>query len=307
MNIRNRTVLLCVIVIAILSLALSCNEPQHESSETDGFAPMVMASEAKAVVNTEGMMRSPADRTSSGSPDSEQMVIKRASIQIIVEDVKDTIKNIEDAVVLLGGVVISSNASDNDTFGVSANLQIQVPAEHLTTLLDAIKFGAIRVPNESLNSNDVTEEYIDQKARLENLETTESQLSKLMGKAETIEDILSVQRELTLIRGQIESLAGRINYLETNVSMSTVQVAIYPEDSGKPITDPDWSINATIKNALRGLTDIGQFAMEALIWGGILLPVWGTVAALIIIGQRTIKKRRLRRQITIESSESIEN
>ena len=75
-----------------------------------------------------------------------------------------------------------------------------------------------------------------------------------MGKAETIEDILSVQRELTLIRGQIESLAGRIKYLETNVSMSTVQVAIYPEDSGKPITDTDWSINATIKNALRGLT-----------------------------------------------------
>tara|TARA_B100000029_G_scaffold514816_1_gene619105 strand:- start:8 stop:826 length:819 start_codon:yes stop_codon:yes gene_type:complete len=272
---------------------------------------MAITTDAKSGVHPETMMRSEADfaqgDTSSISPDSAQMVIRRASLQIVVKNVQETVKRIEDAAALLGGVVVSSNTSDNEASGISGNLQIRIPSEHLTTLIDAIKFDSIRVPHESINSSDVTEEYIDLTARLENLELTESQLSKLMEKANTIEDILRVQRELTTIRGQIESLAGRVKYLETNVAMSTVQVAIYPEDSGKPITDPDWSINTTIKNALRGLTDIGQFAMEVLIWGGILLPVWGTVAALIVISQRTIKKRRLRRQITIENSDSTEN
>jgi len=309
MAMRNSTLICFILTIAILSLAISCDSSENHSTEAPAFAPMAMTSDAKSGLHTETMMRSEADfargEDSSIAPDSEQMVIRRASLQIIVKDVQKTVKRIEDAAALLGGVVVSSNTSDNEASGISGSLQIRVPAEHLTTLLDAIKFDSIRVPHESVNSSDVTEEYIDLTARLENLELTESQLSKLMEKANTIEDILSVQRELTSIRGQIESLAGRVKYLETNVAMSTVHVAIYPEGSGKPITDPDWSITETIKDALRGLTDVGRFVVEVLIWIGILLPVWGTVGVIIVIGRRMIRKRRAGKQVAKEEDREI--
>ena len=128
-----------------------------------------------------------------------------------------------------------------------------------------------------------------------------------MEKANTIEDILSVQRELTSIRGQIESLAGRVKYLETNVAMSTVHVAIYPEGSGKPITDPDWSITETIKDALRGITDVGRIVVEVLIWIGFLLPVWGTVGVIIVIGRRMVRKKRAGKQVAKEDREIATN
>ena len=310
MSIRNNKIHHSFLAIAILSFAITCNGAEMQSSEPSGFASVGRTSDATSGQLTEAMVSSDANyvskESSAYSPDPEQMVIRRASLQIIVEDVQETIKRIEDAATLLGGVIASSNSSDNEALGISGTMQIRVPSEHLTTLLDAIKFGAIRVPNESVNSSDVTEEYIDLTARLQNLELTEAQLSKLMDKAKTIEDILNVQRELTTIRGQIESLAGRTKYLETNVAMSVVYVTIYPEGSGKPIADPDWSISETIKDALRGLAGIGRAVVEVAIWIGILLPVWGTVLTAIVFGRRMLRKRRAGKQLA-EDSKSTED
>jgi hypothetical protein len=309
--INNNRILHCILTIVALSLTMACSAAETQSIETSGFAPMGRTTDAKSGQMAEAMVSSDVDYVNEGgsaySDDPAQMVIKRASLQIIVKDVQETMINIEDAVTLLGGVVVSSNSSDNEAAGVSGSLQIRVPSEHLSTLLAAIKFGSVRVPHESVNSNDVTEEYIDLTARLENLELTEAQLSKLMDRTETIKEVLSVQRELTTIRGQIESLAGRIKYLETNVAMSVVHVTIYPEGSGKPITDPGWSISETIKDALRGLTGIGRTVVEGLIWIGILLPVWGTVFAIFVFGRRMVQKKRASKQLAADGSKSIED
>jgi hypothetical protein len=310
MSIHNNKLYQYILATVILSFAIACNSSEVQSAEAPVFASIGRTADIKSGQFTEAMMSSEADYASNGgsaySPDSEQMVIRRASLQIIVSDVHESINRIEDAATLIGGVIVSSNSSDSEIQGISGTLEIRIPSEHLTTLLDAIKFGAIRVPHESVNSSDVTEEYIDLTARLENLELTEGQLSKLMDKAETIEDILQVQRELTTIRGQIESLAGRIKYLETNVAMSVVHIIIYPEGSGKPISDPDWSISETIKDALRGLSGIGRTVVELAIWIGVLLPVWGTLFAVLVFGRKMVLKRWVSKQLT-ESSSSIED
>ena len=178
MSVHNNKIYRYIIVLAILLFAVTCNSAETNSTEAPSFAPMGRTSDAKSMQLTEAMVSPENDYVSSGGSvstiDSEQMVIKRASLEIIVRDVQGTIKRIEDAAALLQGIVVSSNSSDNEISGVSGNMQIRVPSEHLTTLLDAIKFDSVRVPHESVNSSDVTEEYIDLVARLENLELTET-------------------------------------------------------------------------------------------------------------------------------------
>jgi hypothetical protein len=72
----------------------------------------------------------------------------------------------------------------------------------------------------------VTEEYVDLQASLENLEATEQQLLVIMEKANTVEDILDVQKELTQVRGEIERTKGRMQYLEQTSSTSLIQVSL---------------------------------------------------------------------------------
>ena len=88
------------------------------------------------------------------------------------------------------------------------------------------------------DSKDVTEEFVDVRAQVENLETTERQLRALMDKAQRIEDIMSLQREITNIRGQIERLQGRANYLDRRAAMSTITIHVEPEPRPTPTPSP---------------------------------------------------------------------
>jgi hypothetical protein len=85
---------------------------------------------------------------------------------------------------------------------------------------------ADEVTYENISANDVTEEYIDLSAKLKNLEATEEQLLEIMKKAEKVEDILAVQRELTNTRDEIERTKGRMQYLEQTSETSLIEVQL---------------------------------------------------------------------------------
>jgi hypothetical protein len=84
----------------------------------------------------------------------------------------------------------------------------------------------------------VTEEFADTEARINNLKATEAQLLKLLERAEEMEDILVVQRELTGVREQIERLQGRLNVLERRSAFSTISVILRPQQEVKKPEPP---------------------------------------------------------------------
>jgi len=79
---------------------------------------------------------------------------------------------------------------------------------------------------ERISIEDVTEQYIDLKARLENAKNQEEAYLEILNMATTVEDVLKVEIQLERIRGDIESLQGRLNYMENRTNFSTVQVRL---------------------------------------------------------------------------------
>ena len=102
----------------------------------------------------------------------------------------------------------------------SPHISIDSPFSTMTMLRQI----AVEVTSETTSSRDVTEEYVDLKARLENLEATEIQLHSIMQKAETVEEILEVQRELSKVRGEIEQVKARMQYLERTSATSLINI-----------------------------------------------------------------------------------
>ena len=82
----------------------------------------------------------------------------------------------------------------------------------------------MRVESERSFAQDVTEEYVDLQCRLKSLQNTEEQYLNLLLRAETVEDTLMVQRELSSVQSQIEQLKGRMNYLEHTSATSLINV-----------------------------------------------------------------------------------
>jgi len=146
---------------------------------------------------------------------------------------------------------------------------VRVPADALDEALSKFKGLAVRVERENGNSQDVTEEYSDLGAQLRNLEATEKELLELLatvrertGKAE---DILAVHRELTNIRGQIEQLKGRMQYLERTSAMSAVTIDLTPDTLAQPIAKPGWRPAETVMSALRSLLGTLRLLVDAAI------------------------------------------
>jgi hypothetical protein len=177
-------------------------------------------------------------------------------------------------------------------------ITVRVPAESLDEALVRFKDLAVKVERESGGSQDVTEEYTDLGAQLRNLEATEQELLQLLGtvreRTGKAEDILAVYRELTQIRGQIEQLKGRMQYLERTAAMSAVTVELIPDVLAKPITVAGWRPSETISRALRALLQTLRLLVDAAIWIALyVLPV--VVAVLIPLAGLVFLWRRMKK------------
>lgn len=78
----------------------------------------------------------------------------------------------------------------------------------------------------SITGQDVTEEYIDLESRLKSKQTVESRLLSFMEQAEKTEDLLAISKDLAKVQEEIETIKGRMNYLENKADLAAVTISI---------------------------------------------------------------------------------
>ncbi len=177
-----------------------------------------------------------------------RMVIYNAYISLETGDIEGSLAKIRSLAERYGGYVAGSSHSTYRAQAV-AEITIRIPQDEFHNVVQVVEtYG--KVLDERTTSDDVTEQYIDLKARLENLQRQEKRLQEILDMARTVEDVLKVERELGRIRGEIESIQGRINYLERSVSMSVITVHL--EEPLPPITPPGFDWGETLETALGG-------------------------------------------------------
>lgn len=205
----------------------------------------------------------------SGKASEERMIVRTAEVALVVKDTEDTVAQIKSIVSTLGGYVVDTRLW-RDEEQLRGSITVRVPSESLDDALSQFKALAVKVERESGSSRDVTEEYTDLDAQLRNLEATEQELLELLktvrektGKAE---DILAVHRELTNIRGQIEQIKGRMQYLKRTSAMAAVTIELIPDVLARPIAGSGWRPSETVAGAFRALVQTLRFIADAAIW-----------------------------------------
>ncbi len=104
-----------------------------------------------------------------------------------------------------------------------------------------------------------------------------------------MESTLKVHEQLTRVRGEIEQIKGRMQYLERMSSMSVITVQLKSVATAKGLVRPGWSVFEVLKAAVRGLVVAGQILGTLAIWIVIFIPVWGTVLGIIYWRRRRKK------------------
>jgi hypothetical protein len=158
----------------------------------------------------------------------DRMVIRTAQLSLEVADVEQALSQARQIAARAGGFVSAANThieKVNDQDRMVADLTLQVRSDAADSSLSDLR-ALGKVTTEASGSQDVTEEYVDLGSNLRNLQASESAILKLMDKATQIQDVLSLQRELTNVRGQIERIQGRKTYLERRSDMATITLSL---------------------------------------------------------------------------------
>ncbi len=172
---------------------------------------------------------------------AERLVVFTARLELEVEDLESAI----DAVRLLaeshGGFVATEKTRSESGF-----ITVRVPQRVFHDAVAEIEELGV-VQSRDLQGEDVTEEYVDLGSQLVNLERQEQRLLDIMEMGTTVESVLKVEKELERVRGSIESIKGRMNYLESRVELATVTVYLNLEEEEPEIQfawfpKVDWSV-----------------------------------------------------------------
>jgi hypothetical protein len=216
----------------------------------------------------------------------ERMVIYNGQISLETSHIEDTLTKIRALAEGYGGYVAGSSRSSYGTQAI-AEITIRVPKDKFRIAVQEIEtYGKLR--GENTSSEDVTEQYIDLKARLDNLQKQEQRLREILTMATTVDDILKVEDELTRVQGDIESLQGQINYLQGNVEMSLISVSL--TERAPPFTPPGMNWSETFQTAIIGLFIVLR--------GLIIIAVSLIPIAIIAIPAYYLYRRRKRREKT---------
>jgi len=229
----------------------------------------------------------------------ERLIIRNASLSLVVPDTEAALDEINGLVDELGGYVVDSSTYQYQE-GLRASITLRIPAESLDVALERVRGLATEVRNEHISGQDVTEEYVDRQSSLRHLEATEERLLEFLEEAEDTEAALAVYEQLRQVEAEIEHVKGRIQYLEQSAAMATVNLDIVPDELAQPIQVGGWYPQGTLRNAFQSLIRVLQFLVDMAINIVVLvIPVLAAIAAplvgLFYLVRAIVRRRRARR------------
>lgn len=217
-------------------------------------------------------------------------IIMNASVELETQEFDATVNGLRSAIDTTGGYVSSFSTSGSMGYRNSATIVSRIPAEKYNEFLNTVS-AAGNVVQRSESTEDITAQYVDVEARMKALETQYNRLLELAEKAETIEDLLYIQQQLTEIQYQIEYYTSIMRTYDNLVAYSTVTIHIYEvKEITPPAPESYWSkFTSAFANAWRNagifFQDLGLFLASA-------LPALLLLAAIIVAAILLIKRSR---------------
>jgi hypothetical protein len=173
---------------------------------TDASSPS--ASEGRAQITQGGVAR---------------MLVRRASMLLEVENPEEVARRVAAVTASLGGFVEQSRESS----GGRVHITVRVPAATLEAAMDSVATMG-HVEKREISADDVTEQLVDLDARVATRREIRNRLRALLERAQSIEEVITVERELGRVQGELDGLERRLEYLRGSASMAALGV-----DAGK--------------------------------------------------------------------------
>jgi len=299
--------LLCVLLLCGCGGAAKSVETQSAPAAEDrsymeeAVEMEAPAEEAKAMA-AGGIANSESGGTAAGEMQTEK-IIYSANARIETIDYEACVQGVYDMVERFGGFVQASSISGSDYYSAArgrqnlryASFTVRIPSENFETLTSSLsELG--NVPYCNTYSENVSAQYYDVQSRLTAFKTQEARLLEMLEIAETVEDLLAIQQQLTEVQYEIDSLQSTLTNYDRRISYSTVDIEVQEveEYTEQPVVQLSYWQKMG-RGFMRSLENVGDFFTDSLLWFVSSLPAlitWAAaITAIVFVGKRVKIKR----------------
>ena len=243
-------------------------------------------------------------------------LIRTFDVNIETKEFDQVLSGIQAKVQELGGYIEHSSLDGGSKYynhyNRYSNMTVRIPSDKLDGFIENVKESA-NVTYISESTEDITLKYVDTESRKIALEIERDRLLELLEKAETVEDIITIEGRLSEVRYQLESYASQLRTFDNQVDYSTVHINI-SEVERETKVEPKTFWEEVTEEFDDSLYDMGRSIKNFAIWflgSSPYLILWAAVIAAVIIILRFVgKKKRVKKtfqNIKPDISEDISN
>jgi hypothetical protein len=285
LKIKRWVYILFVLLFVLAGCTSSKSDVAKMKSSLMKSSDSVGKQEGSIAVSNKGMKNDQSDLVNSKY--SNQKVIYQAELSIRVKNFNQTLQNIEDHANKYGGYIAESNVSREGKEQLNGNITIRIPQDNFREFLKDTEGQATEVIQRNIKGLDVTEEYVDLESRMKSKRAVEERLLSFMKNATKTEDLLKISQDLAPVQEEIETIEGRMKYLQNQTTFSTVIISLYETKIIVPNLDnKNWNTWEKTKKQFVKSTNLllaGLSSLFIIIFGN--LPIF---IVLIILGFITI-------------------
>ena len=242
---------------------------------------------------------------------ANRKIIRNADLTVETLSFDTFLNELQASVGSFGGYVESSSIGDrgyrNGQQLHYARYTIRVPAEQLDAFLSAVSdLGNVTALNTGLR--DVTTSYVDSEKHLESLRIEQQALLDILAKAETIEDIITVQDRLTYVRYEIESYEAILRTYDDQIALSSVNLTVNEVERETPVEKETFGQEVS-RRFNESLTDVGDscksFAAGFLGNSPIILMtvlILGAIVLVVVLIIKGIKKHYAKKNTKVQNN-----
>ena len=200
----------------------------------------------------------------------ERKLIKTGNVEFETDDLGQSRKTILHAIQKYNGYTSSDNEYKSSE-RISHTISVRVPEKSFDQFLNQATIGVEKFDNKQITVQDVTEEFVDVEARIKTKKELENRYLDLLKKATKVSEMIEIETQLGTLRGDIESIEGRLNVLKSQVAFSTLTITFYKTISSET------GFKKLFKNGF-------QKGWESFVWFFVfLVNVWPFILLLIVI------------------------
>jgi hypothetical protein len=188
-------------------------------------ADMAPAS-AMAPMGGEAGVASPDAAPVAKAPTLPRKIIFTGEVTLICEDLDKAAAGLESRAKEFGGYISNANQTGARGEMREGSWTVRIAAEKFDAFLKALPaLGELQ--SSSRKADDVSEEFYDVAARLKNKKIEEARLIELLQKATgKLTEVLTVEKELSRVRDEIERIEGRLRFLTNQTDLSTITITL---------------------------------------------------------------------------------